>query len=92
MTVVTVYSSRLKDDIELVPRFVRDALTPLGFKDIRVCERIDEKVSQGSHRVVVQLPTDLDPRVNEGIVRETLKRLFNHVPPRREVCVEFEMA
>lgn len=92
MTVVTVYSSRLKDDVELVPRFVRDALSPLGLNDICVRERIDKNVSQGSHRVVVQLPTDLNPCVDECVISEALKRLFNHVPPRREVSVKFEAA
>ena len=91
MTVmVTIYSSRLKDDVELVPRFVRDALSPLGLKEIHVRELIDPSISQGSHRLVVQLPTEVDSRVCQRVVRETLKRLFNHVPPRREVTVEFD--
>ncbi len=92
MTVVTVYSSRLKDDVELVPRFVRDALSPLGLKCIRVRERTDKNVPQGSHRIVVRLPADLEPHIDERVISEALKRLFNHVPPRREVSVEFEAA
>ncbi len=92
MTVVTVYSPRLKDDIELVPRCVRDVLGPMGLKVNRVFERIDSNIPQGSHRIVVELLAEVDSRVSQDAIGEALKRLFNHVPPRREVTVEFKAA
>ena len=90
MTVVTVYSSRLKDDPELVPRSVRNVLSSLGLTQIRVVERIDPTVALGSHRVVVRLPPDNNVSVQHTEIAENLKRLFNHAPPRREVSVEVE--
>lgn len=89
MTVVTVCSSRLKDDEELT-RSIRMALASLDLTVTSTAQQLDGTMKQGDHTILVVLPLDCDTVAMRQHVEQELSRLFNHVPPRREVIVKFE--